>query len=51
LKKRDLIEALKEAMHSPPPKPSQKDHITWLLYVTFGHDLYKQNEIAVIPWD
>jgi hypothetical protein len=51
LKKRDLIEALKEAMQSPPPEPSQKDHITWLPYVTFGHDLYKQNEIAVIPWD
>ncbi len=51
LKKRDLIEALKEAMQSPPPEPSQKDHITWLPYVTFGHDLYKQIEITVIPWD
>jgi hypothetical protein len=41
LKERDLIEVLKENMQSPHPRPSQKDHITWLPYVTFRHDLYK----------
>jgi hypothetical protein len=40
-KERDLIEALKETMQSPPPKPFQKDHITWLPRVTFGHNIYK----------
>jgi hypothetical protein len=40
LKERDLIEALKETMQSTPHGPFQKDHITWLLHVTFGHSFY-----------
>jgi hypothetical protein len=40
-KERDLIEALKETVQSPPPGPFQKDHITWLLKVTYGKSLYK----------
>ncbi len=48
-KERDLIEALKVTMQSPPLGPLQNDHITWLPHVTSGHDLYKQ--IAIIPWD
>ncbi len=27
-KETDLVEALKETMQSPPPKPYMKDHIT-----------------------
>ncbi len=40
-KEKDLIEALKETVQSPPFRPFQKDHITWLRHVTFGHGLYK----------
>jgi hypothetical protein len=50
-KERDLIEALKEIVQSPPLGPFEKDHITWLPHVTFGHSLYKQVEIVVIPRD
>ncbi len=50
-KERDLIEALKETVQSPLFKPFQKDHITWLPHVTSRHSLYKQTEIAVIPWE
>ncbi len=42
LKKRDLIEVLKEIVQSPLLGPFQKDHITWLHHVTYGHGLYKQ---------
>jgi hypothetical protein len=38
-------------MQSPLLRPFEKDHITWLLHVTFRHGLYKHIEIAVIPWD
>ncbi len=51
LKERDLIETLKETMQSPPPKPFQKDHITWLPHVAFKHGLYKQTQIVIFPWD
>ncbi len=51
LKERDLIEALKEIVQSPPPGPFQKDHITWLFHVVSKHGLYNQIEIIVIPWD
>ncbi len=50
-KERDIIETLKEIVQSPPLGPFQKDHITWLLHVTFGHGLYKHIEIVFIPWD
>jgi hypothetical protein len=50
-KERGLIRALKETMQSPLLRPFEKDHITWLLHVTFRHGLYKHIEIAVIPWD
>jgi hypothetical protein len=51
LKERDLIEALKETVQSPLPRPFQKDHIIWLPHLTSRHNLYKQIEIVVIPWD
>jgi hypothetical protein len=51
LKERDLIEALKETVQSPPLRPFQKDHITWLPHATSMHGLYNQTEITIIPWD
>ncbi len=50
-KERDFIQALKETLQSPPPRPFQKHDINWLLHVTTRHGLYNHIEIAVIPWD
>jgi hypothetical protein len=50
-RERDLIQALKETLQSPPPGPFQKHDINWLPHVTTGHGLYNHIENAVIPWD
>jgi len=50
-KERDLIQALKETMQSPPPRPFQKHDIKWVPHVTTKHGLYNHIEIAIIPWD
>jgi hypothetical protein len=50
-RERDLIQALKETLQSPPPRPFQKNDINWFPHVTIGHGLYNQTEIVIIPRD
>jgi hypothetical protein len=50
-RERDLIQALKETLQSPPPGPFQKNNINWLRHVTTGHGLYKHIKTRIIPWD
>ncbi len=49
-RERDLIQALKETVQSPPLRPFQKRNIKWIFHITTKHGLYNHTQIVIIPW-
>lgn len=47
----DIIQSLKAIVQEPLPHPFKKSNGMWLPHVTHANCMYKQCEIALIPWD
>jgi hypothetical protein len=49
-RERDLFDKLKAIVQDPPLGPFKKNDLMWLPHLTSGHGLYREAEIAMIPW-
>jgi len=49
-KERVLLHKLKATFQDLPLGPFLKNDLMWLPHLTSGHGLYREAEIAMIPW-